>query len=234
MHQQKKTKTGKDLQHLIDIQLAASDIVFQAEDYEGRKDCSEASQFINAAPTNATTAFAPAVLASKENPVTGVEARVLAQVVELGVEHEVVPCPPEMGDSVDWPSVLNIAAEDGANTILITGKPKVGQASQSALCIVLTTARLDLNGTCTKRLGMKASFAGAELTRELTGMEPGGVTPFGLVTRLPIWLDAEVVKRPWVIIGGGGRDRALKLAPGGILALPGAEVVESLAKAIDA
>jgi prolyl-tRNA editing enzyme YbaK/EbsC (Cys-tRNA(Pro) deacylase) len=64
-------------------------------------------------------------------------------------------------------------------------------------------------------------------------MEIGGVTPFGLPEPVPIWIDAAVMARPDVVVGGGSRDRKLRLPPEGLLALPGAEVVEDLARPVD-
>ena len=83
-----------------------------------------------------------------------------------------------------------------------------------------------------ERLGTrKASFAGADETRELTGMEIGGVTPFGLPADLPVWVDAAVMQRARIVLGGGSRSWKV-LAPPEILArLPSASVVPGLATA---
>jgi prolyl-tRNA editing enzyme YbaK/EbsC (Cys-tRNA(Pro) deacylase) len=96
---------------------------------------------------------------------------------------------------------------------------------------VLATHRLDVNGAVRKRLGTrKASFAGAEETARITGMAIGGVTPFGLPSQLPIWIDAAVMERGRVVVGGGSRDRKLLLPPAGLLKLPTAEAVDGLAR----
>jgi len=56
----------------------------------------------------------------------------------------------------------------------------------------------------------RASFAPPEQTAELTGMEIGGVTPFGLPQPLnPVRVDAAVLSRQRVVVGGG--DRSVKL-----------------------
>ena len=79
----------------------------------------------------------------------------------------------------------------------------------------------------------KASFAAGEETVAITGMQIGGVTPYGLPPDLPIWIDAAVMTCDQVIVGGGSRDRKLLVPPASLAALPGAEVVADLAKAID-
>ena len=75
----------------------------------------------------------------------------------------------------------------------------------------------------------KASFAAPEETRTLTGMEIGGVTPFGLPSDLPIWVDAAVMTRARVVLGGGSRAWKVIAPPAILLTLPHVEVVDGLA-----
>ena len=119
------------------------------------------------------------------------------------------------------------ALKDSANTIMVIGKsdPPVYVA-----CVVLATTRLDVNKVVKKRLGVRgASFARGEDIERLTGMAIGGVTPFGLPSDLPIWVDSRVMERTRIILGGGSRDRKV-LAPPEILTALGAVMVHGLAK----
>ena len=75
----------------------------------------------------------------------------------------------------------------------------------------------------------RASFAAADETRTLTGMEIGGVTPFGLPTDLPLWVDARVMTRSRIILGGGSRTWKVIAPPQILLTLTGVRVVEGLA-----
>ncbi len=132
-----------------------------------------------------------------------------------------------MADTADFCEAYGYNLEDSANTILVAGKsdPPVYVA-----CVVLATTRLDVNKVVRKRLGVRgASFARGEDTVRLTGMAIGGVTPIGLPPDLPLWVDARVMERPRIILGGGSRDRKL-LAPPQILTALGGVVVEDLAK----
>jgi prolyl-tRNA editing enzyme YbaK/EbsC (Cys-tRNA(Pro) deacylase) len=102
-----------------------------------------------------------------------------------------------------------------------------------AACVVLATSRLDVNGTVRRKLGArKVSFAPADATAEVTGMVMGGVTMFGLPDGLPIWIDAEVMRRDRIIVGGGSRGLKLLVPVAALAALPGAEVVDALANPI--
>jgi prolyl-tRNA editing enzyme YbaK/EbsC (Cys-tRNA(Pro) deacylase) len=145
----------------------------------------------------------------------------------LGVEHEVVPCDPDLADTAAFCEAYGYALEDSANTIVVVGK---ADPPRYAACVVLASTRLDVNHAVRHRLGTrKASFASADETRELTGMLIGGVTAFGLPADLPLWIDAAVLTRERVVLGGGSRDRKVLVAPDALLAIPGAEVVSGLA-----
>jgi prolyl-tRNA editing enzyme YbaK/EbsC (Cys-tRNA(Pro) deacylase) len=81
-------------------------------------------------------------------------------------------------------------------------------------------------------LGVKrASFADAETTRALTGMEIGGVVAIGTDTGIPVYIDSQVLEQEKVVMGGGNRTSKLVLNPQELLKLPHAQVVENLAKA---
>ena len=65
---------------------------------------------------------------------------------------------------------------------------------------------------------------------ELTDMEYGGITPIGLPQSWPILVDSRVVATPHVIIGSGVRHSKIALPGPALGALPGARVVEGLAR----
>jgi prolyl-tRNA editing enzyme YbaK/EbsC (Cys-tRNA(Pro) deacylase) len=151
----------------------------------------------------------------------------LDRLAATGSAFDIVPCDPALADTAAFCEAYGYALEDSANTIVVVGK---AQAPVYAACVVLATTRLDVNRVVRQRLGVrKASFAGAEETRAITGMEIGGVTPIGLPDGLPLWVDARVMERQRIILGGGGRDRKVH-APPAILTALGAEVVEGLAR----
>lgn len=153
---------------------------------------------------------------------------VTAAAAATGVTFEIVPCDPELADTAAFCEAYGYRPDQSANAIVVVGK---GDPRMYAACIVLATTRLDVNGAVRKRFGVrKASFASADETAELTGMQIGGVTPYGLPQNLPIWIDSRVMACDRVIVGGGSRDRKLLVPPASLAALPDAEVVEALAK----
>ena len=156
-----------------------------------------------------------------------IERRVRASAVATGAPFEIVACDPRLADTAAFCDAYGFAPEDSANTIIVVGKsvPPV-----FAACVVLATSRLDVNGTVKRKLAAgKASFAKPEQTDALTGMTLGGVTAFGLPAGLPLWIDAAVMARPRIILGGGSRRWKVLVEPAALLALPGCEVVDGLA-----
>lgn len=152
---------------------------------------------------------------------------VVDELTAIGVEVEVVACDPDLSDTAEFCSTYGFSLADSANAIVVIGK---SDPPAHAMCLVLADSRLDVNRTVRKRLGVRrASFASAEVTESLTGMEIGGVVPFGTTTDLPIWVDARVLDRERIILGGGRRDRKLLVAPSLLTRHPRVEVVEGLA-----
>ncbi len=153
--------------------------------------------------------------------------RLIASLDPLGVDYELFPCDPALADTAAFCAAYGFDPEDSANTIVVVGK---SEPARYAACVVLAPNRLDVNRTVRDRLGTrKASFALAEATRDITGMEIGGVTVFGLPAALPIWVDGRVMRRERIILGGGSRSWKVLAGPSILAALPGVEVVEGLA-----
>jgi prolyl-tRNA editing enzyme YbaK/EbsC (Cys-tRNA(Pro) deacylase) len=142
--------------------------------------------------------------------------------------HELFACDPALADTAAFCSAYGFDLADSANTIVVAGKaaPPV-----FAACVVLATHRLDVNRAVRTRLSTrKASFASAEETRGLTGHEIGGVTVFGLPPGLPVLVDAAVMGRERIVLGGGTRRWKVLAPPSILLRLPGIEVVDGLAR----
>lgn len=154
-------------------------------------------------------------------------ARLVAALDPLGVAYELFACDPALADTAAFCAAYGFSPDESANTILVIGK---SDPPRYAACVTLAPYRLDVNRAVRDRLGTrKASFAPAESTRDITGMEIGGVTVFGLPSELPIWVDARVMARDRVILGGGSRSWKVISTPAILAALPSVEVVEDLA-----
>ncbi|MEJ7748151.1 MAG: YbaK/EbsC family protein [Candidatus Limnocylindrales bacterium] len=153
--------------------------------------------------------------------------RLIAILDPLGIEYELFACDPALADTAVFCAAYGFAPGDAANTIVVVGK---GVPPRYAACVLLAPTRLDVNRVVRERLGTrKASFAAAESTRQITGMEIGGVTVFGLPEGLPIWADPAVMERERIVLGGGSRAWKVLAPPSILLGLAGLEVVAGLA-----
>jgi prolyl-tRNA editing enzyme YbaK/EbsC (Cys-tRNA(Pro) deacylase) len=161
-----------------------------------------------------------------------IDAAVLESMHKLGVDFEEMDCDPELADTARFCEAYGVPLERSANTILVASRRPEGHF---AACLVLATTRLDVNGLVRHRLGVKkVSFADAEQTRELTGMEIGGVTIFGLRDDLPVWIDAGVLDHDWVVIGAGSRSAKIRMDPRQLEGLDRFEVVPNLGREVSA
>lgn len=148
------------------------------------------------------------------------------------IPHEIMEIDPALADTAAFCAAYGIPLEHSANAILVASRKPEGHR---AVCLVLATTRLDVNGLVRRRLGVrKVSFASAEETMAVTGMEIGGVTVFGLPAELPIWIDGAVLERDWIIVGAGSRSAKVRIAPKELTRLANVEVVPDLALAVAA
>jgi prolyl-tRNA editing enzyme YbaK/EbsC (Cys-tRNA(Pro) deacylase) len=140
--------------------------------------------------------------------------------------YKVFGCDPAFADTAQFCEKYGFNPAQAANCILVASR---SEPPVVACCIVLATTKLDVNKKVCQLLGVKkASFASSDFTAQLTGMQIGGVTPFGL-PEMPIYIDAAVMPNEEVVLGGGNRSSKVLMHPGELLKLPGAQVVEGLA-----
>ncbi|MEK9941209.1 MAG: YbaK/EbsC family protein [Gammaproteobacteria bacterium] len=151
----------------------------------------------------------------------------LAALETLGMEHEIMDCDPELADTAVFCAHYNIPPENSANVIIAAGK---SDPRQYAACVLLATTKLDVNKCVRKKMGVKkSSFASAEETQALTGMQIGGVTALGLPADLPLWVDSRVMRCEYIILGGGSRSIKIRISPEVFQHTPNTEIVENLA-----
>ncbi len=155
---------------------------------------------------------------------------VQAALDKLSIQYKTVACDPTHADTAIFCKEYGFQPEQSANALVVgstKGEPVF------ACCVVLANCRLDVNKTVRKKLGVRrVSFANPEVTKELTGMELGGVTPVALPETLPLWIDSRVMECDEIILGGGNRSSKLLLPPAEMLKLPNSEVVDGLANLI--
>lgn len=150
----------------------------------------------------------------------------------LGVPYEFIPCDPAFADTAAFCERYGYPPDHAGNTIIVVSKK---EPRRYAACVVTATTRLDVNHAVRRLLGVsKVSFASAQEMTELTGMQVGGATVFGLPQEVPVFVDGRVMALDYVILGTGGRNGKIKVSPEVFRRLPNAAVVPDLALAKEA
>ena len=146
--------------------------------------------------------------------------------IDTGIRFKIFTCDPELADTAAFCAHYGFALGQSANAIIVASK---SEPIKFACCLVLANCKLDVNKRLCQLLEVKkASFATAEQTLELTGMQIGGVTPFGL-EKMPIYVDAAVLVNSEIVVGGGNRSTKVLLHPEELKKLPNVEIIEGLA-----
>lgn len=154
------------------------------------------------------------------------ERATIAVLDRLGAPYEMIRIDPAFADTAAFCERYDYPPDHAGNTIVVASKK---EPRQHAACVVLATTRLDVNHAVRDLMGVsKLSFASADETRAVTGMEVGGVTVFGLPGGLPLYVDERVMALDYVILGSGGRNGKVRTSPDVFRRL-GARVVPGLA-----
>ena len=136
---------------------------------------------------------------------------------------------PAAADTAAFCERYGVSPAESANCVVISGK-REGEVRYAA-CMVLATTRADVNNVARRELDVrKASFAPMDTAVAETGMEYGGITPLGLPAGWPVLVDAAVADTPHVVIGSGVRHSKLVLPAKLLASLPGARVIDGLAR----
>ena len=166
---------------------------------------------------------------TSDYPPGALHPMVAASLTVLRVDYEIVACDPAFADTTEFCARYGYPMETSANTILVAS---TRGAKVHCACLVQASKRLDVNHTVKRLMGVsKASFATAGETKDLTGMEIGGVTVFGLPRDMPLYVDAAMMDQPYLIVGAGSRTAKVRIAPDELAKIPNCSVIEGLSMA---
>ena len=185
----------------------------------------------NISPDAPAIPDAPAANRPVADPPTieDVVSRVRAALVNLGIaDWEWIPIDPAFGDTADFCAEYGFDLPHCANTIIVASK-----RGPAAYCagIVRGSDRLDVNRAVRRLMGVsRASFASADETRQLTGMQIGGVTTLALPPELPIYADQLLLEMDYVVLGAGARSAKVKLPPDELSKLPNLQFIAGLSQ----
>jgi len=134
----------------------------------------------------------------------------------------VAPIDPDLADTAALCDAYDVSLGASANCVVVAGRR--GGVTKYAAVMVLATHRADINNIVRRHLDVrKISFAPHDDAVSLTGMEFGGITPFGLPEGWPVLVDDAVVTAGEVVVGSGIRGSKLLVTGKDLLRLSGAE-----------
>ena len=152
--------------------------------------------------------------------------KVADALVSLTITHEIISCDSTFADTTEFCREYGYPLETSANTIVVTSTR--GEKLYCA-CLVQASVKLDVNHVVKRLLGAsRLSFATADETHEITGMEIGGVTVFGLPPEIPIYVDAAVMDQNYIIVGSGNRTSKVKMSPVELMKIPNCFLINDL------
>ncbi|MGA8256414.1 MAG: YbaK/EbsC family protein [Nocardioides sp.] len=144
----------------------------------------------------------------------------------------VVEIDPALADTAAMAAAYDLGLDTGANCVVVAGRRD--GAERVAACLARADTRVDVNDRVKRLLDVrKCSFLAMERAVEESDMEHGGITPVGLPAAWRLLVDVRVPEMAVAVIGSGVR-RSKLLVPGELVPLlPGAEVIEGLARTVD-
>ena len=136
---------------------------------------------------------------------------------------------PAFADTEALCAEYGLPLEWSVNAVVVRGV-RAG-VERYVVCMTPAHKRVDVNNVVRRRLdARKASFAPMDDAVALTGMEYGGITPVGVPSGWPIWIDPDALAVEWACIGSGIRGSKLFIPGTSFLDLPDAEAVDGLAR----
>src|SRR4051794_6099671 len=137
----------------------------------------------------------------------------------------------DLADTAAFTDAYRVPLAASANCVVVAAR-RAGQTTLAA-CVVLATARADVNGLVRRHLdARKASFAPQDVAVAESGMAYGGITPLGLPAGWPLLVDAAVAAAEVVVIGSGTRGSKLAVPGPALAALPAAAVLDGLGRPV--
>ena len=138
--------------------------------------------------------------------------RISEELNKLEVNYEIIDIDPNYSDTREFCGKYSINPENAINALLISSKDI---NREYVMPLMQATRRIDVNHKLKKLTGFKRlSFANSEKTKEITGMELGAVTPFGLQDMgISVYVDKPIMSLKYIILGAGIRSQKIKITP---------------------
>src|SRR4030088_3223812 len=127
--------------------------------------------------------------------------------------------------AVGWATVTLAAEAYGVEPARIAKTLSLRIGERVVLIVAAGTSRMDKK-KIKALFGGKPKMLGVHEVAEITGHEVGGVCPFGLKTRLPVYCDVSLQVFDVVVPAAGSTHSAVRIAPARMAELTAAEWID--------
>lgn len=125
----------------------------------------------------------------------------------------------------------DIDVEIGANCLVVEGKRN--KQISYATCLVPVGYKYNMSSVVRKAMNVRqVSVAPLQMVLDTVKMEYGSITPIGLPSEWPLFIDPLVMKNERIIIGGGFVKSKLSILTQALLDMPNSIVLEGVAKKV--
>lgn len=142
-------------------------------------------------------------------------------------EIHVAEIAPESAGGQDFCLRYGFSFDTGANCVIVEGVRN--DCRTFAACVAPVGFQINFNSVVKKQLNArKVSLAPLDVVLQLSEMEYGSITPFGLPVTWSILLDSSLVNNDKIVIGSGLLKSKILLPVKALLELPNSVVIEGL------
>lgn len=137
---------------------------------------------------------------------TGVE-RVKAALEVLEIPFQLQELPQSTRTALDAAQAVQCTVGQIVKSLVFT-------TGEGQPILILTSGSNQVDeGLVGRTLGGKIQFAKADVVRERTGFSIGGVSPYGLIEQIPIYIDRDLTQYQQVWAAAGSSHAVVRLSP---------------------
>ncbi len=137
---------------------------------------------------------------------TGLE-RVKAELEKLEIPYELQELPQSTRTAKDAAHAVQCTVGQIVKSLVFTN-------AEGQPFLILTSGSNQVNeGLVGRTLGGKIQFAKADVVREQTGFSIGGVSPYGLIKKIPIYIDRDLTQYQQVWAAAGSSHAVVRISP---------------------
>lgn len=159
-------------------------------------------------------------IADPRPPLTAAEARVEAALIAHGLPGRVTVLT-ELATTADMAAAA-VGCEVGR---IVKSLCFMGAETGRAHMLLVSGANRVHEKRAGRLIGEKLRRADADAVKAATGFSIGGVSPFGLATEMPVWLDEDLLGYESVWAAAGNPRSVVPVAPEAMRAAVGAQAI---------